>query len=922
MTTHNKRYATNDQSECSTRLSADRGRFLSPNYKTKNYILVRSEPNSTFNPSDQPDNKSSNKSGAPLLSKHSAIHSKRPTDKQTGKQRRQLPATPARNITQMEEDNNGRKQLLHKSPTAKIASDKPDSGKLKQGKSRQETIGHEEFDRDSARQKKSNRNKSRSRKPEPIQSACDKPNHNRFSKVTVHYPKSKQLWPVSKVSGPVIKPETASATWPVSPPGRWPEILAQAEDTQTFLAALAAGADGVYIGLKSLSSHMQSGSLTIHELAGLTELARHKGSRTYIALNILIKTSNLSSAGRLLECVVQLARPDGLIVQDLGALKLAYQVGFEGELHLSTLAGITHPSALLMAHRLGISRVVLPQELNIDEVKAMAAACPEGLTLEVFVHGALCFCISGRCWFSNLVGGKSNSSGWCMQSCRRVYKQRRRKERFFSPLDLSLDVLTKPLLDIPKVAAWTIEGHKRGSHYVFYTTTAYKLLRDCPDDPQTRKQALDLLSRALGRRTSHSTFLPQRPHSSLALNQKLKKDRESASGLLVSKIGQHPPGPGGKPGAFFFKPRFELLAQDLVRIGYEDEPWHKILHITKRVPKAGELSLCFAGQTQHKSGTPVFLIDRREPELAHSIAILTKELLPLISTGTCNSVFKPRLPQPTYIRSGQPLYVVRSLPRGRFGRSESMGVWLSPSSLKIISHTVFPRLWWWLPPVIWPNEEAEWRELIRRLIRDGGHCFVLGSPWQIELFPAQKKPLSKRQTNERTTGMMAADLKLVAGPFCNATNPLALDVLAQLGCSAAVASPELMTEDFLTLPTVSPLPLWIVWKGTWPAGISRLTPRIAKAEEPLFSPKGEVFWFRHHGSNLWLYQDWPLDLSAHRAELEQAGFARLVELVEPLPCNISKSIRRPHLTRTCGYTNSPPPLNRQTAAQSPQCRHS
>ena len=183
-------------------------------------------------------------------------------------------------------------------------------------------------------------------------------------------------------------------------------------------------------------------------------------------------------------------------------LTLAKQVGFTGEIHLSTLANVSHPAGLEIAKKLGAHRVVVPRELNLDEVKAMAEACPKGLDLEIFVHGALCHCVSGRCYWSSYLGGKSGLRGRCVQPCRRLYRQEKENPaRLFSCTDLSLDLLTKPLLEMPKVAAWKIEGRKKGPHYVFYTVKAYQILRDNPKDAKAKKMAMDLLEQALGRPT-------------------------------------------------------------------------------------------------------------------------------------------------------------------------------------------------------------------------------------------------------------------------------------------------------------------------------------------------------------------------------------------------------------------------------------
>ncbi|MDO5483916.1 MAG: peptidase U32 family protein, partial [Desulfovibrionaceae bacterium] len=325
-----------------------------------------------------------------------------------------------------------------------------------------------------------------------------------------------------------------------TPTPQCPEILAPAGDTACFLAALGAGADAIYLGLKHFSARMQAENFSLTELSRLTDLAHAENVRVYVAMNTLVKPAESAAAYRLIHRLAQQVRPDGLIIQDLALLDLARQAGFEGGLFLSTLANLTHPEALMQAADLGANRVILPRELSIDEIRRMGEACPPGLDLECFVHGALCYCVSGRCYWSSYMGGKSGLRGRCVQPCRRVYRQGgpaiqalwqqaqekkgeagqhrkpaapsspprpqksmpRSKEhsgRFFSCLDLSLDVLAKTLLDIPHLVSWKIEGRKKGPHYVYHVVTAYRILRDNPGDAKARKYAEEVLEMALGR---------------------------------------------------------------------------------------------------------------------------------------------------------------------------------------------------------------------------------------------------------------------------------------------------------------------------------------------------------------------------------------------------------------------------------------
>ena len=168
---------------------------------------------------------------------------------------------------------------------------------------------------------------------------------------------------------------------------RKPEILAPAGDTQSFLAAMAAGADAVYLGLKHFSARMQADNFGSAELSRMVELANEKGRRVYVAFNTLVKPDDVPAAGRLIARLARDVKPHGLIIQDPGVLALARQAGYEGGLFLSTLANLTHPASLLAAKELGADRVILPRELSIDEVKPVSYTHLGGLFL-YFLSGA------------------------------------------------------------------------------------------------------------------------------------------------------------------------------------------------------------------------------------------------------------------------------------------------------------------------------------------------------------------------------------------------------------------------------------------------------------------------------------------------------------------------------------------------------
>ena len=633
-----------------------------------------------------------------------------------------------------------------------------------------------------------------------------------------------------------------------------PQILAPAGNKDAFLAAIAAGADAIYCGLKSFSARMEAKNFTGSELACLVALAHEKNVAVYVAMNSLIKASEIHDVAQLIGQLKGRYRPDAVIIQDLAMIDIVKDIGYTGEIHLSTLANVTFPSALKIAGSIrGVRRIVLPRELSIDEIKMMAQECPSNLSLEVFIHGALCYAVSGRCYWSSYMGGKSGLRGRCVQPCRRVYQQESEKQRYYSCQDLSLDTLIKVLKKVPQIKTWKIEGRKKSPHYVYYTVQAYRMLRDEWGDPSAKKAALALLEMALGRKGTHYNFLPQRPRNPL------EQGRDTGSGFQLATMK-------GSPSRPFFSPRIDLLAGDTLRVGYEDQPWHKVLRIKKSIPRNGQFYVNVIKGRAPRKGTPVFLTDRREPALLEYISSLASEIK-IVETSPESAVrYSSAKTQRRIFAPGDKTTaccVFRSLPSKLSG--ETNGMWLSGKNLKLIGDKAVNNLWAWLPPVIWPDGEALVETQVRMALSSGIKHFVLNAPWQIAFF-------------ENTKG-----LTLWAGPFCNIANPPATGVLKRMGFDGVFVSPELGRDDVMLMPQMSALPMGIVVGGHWPLCISRIAPETLMPETPFKSPKGEMAWLSRYEDGYWVFPNWSLDLTEEAGSLQKAGYRLLVTLSETVP---------------------------------------
>ncbi|MBU1696717.1 MAG: U32 family peptidase [Proteobacteria bacterium] len=635
-----------------------------------------------------------------------------------------------------------------------------------------------------------------------------------------------------------------------------PKILAPAGDKNSFLAAIAAGADAIYCGLKIFSARMEAVNFSIEELAQLTRLAKSRSIEVYVAFNSIIKESEQEKVTKILNKLCKFVDFDALIIQDLAMITLARKAGFKKEFHLSTLGNCTFPSALKTAQQVGFKKVVLPREFTIDEIKLMAENTPKDIDLEVFIHGALCYSISGRCYWSSWFGGKSSLRGRCVQPCRRMYEQKGQKQRHFSCMDFSADVLVKILKQIPEITTWKIEGRKKSPHYVYYTVKAYKLLRD---DPKNKKQAMAFLDYAMGREFSHYNLLSQR------IMNPLDHSSETGSGLFAGRIQD--------PATPFFITREALMPSDLLRIGFEDDLFHDIQKVTRAVPKKGKFFLSKKSKFKIKKGTPVYIIDRRGSELANVIKNLDAELndIEKISIRPVEDTIKIFSSQNQ--RKSKNKIKELTISRGKLiqGHDHSeTGVWISTQGYSIPASG---KNWLWLDPLLFPGEERICSEYIAKAIKKGAKNFVLNAFWQLSLFENPKK------------------LNIWAGPFFNITNSMTMNLLKQYGFSGAIVSPELDQETFCSLPGTCDLPLGVVIYGNWPLGISRIISKDLKTDQAFTSPMGETSWISKYNNNYLVFPNWYLDLTSKKEILTKAGFSLFVNIHETIPRGIKMKDR-------------------------------
>ncbi len=261
-----------------------------------------------------------------------------------------------------------------------------------------------------------------------------------------------------------------------------PELLAPAGSFAHLKAAVNAGADAVYMGGRQYSARAYAENFSKEEILEALRYAHFYEKKLYLTVNTLMKEKELEE--QLYDFLLPLyeAGLDGVIVQDLGAADLIRR-HFPGmKLHGSTQMTITDVCGARAAGRLGLKRIVAARELGLSELRAIKQGT--ALELEVFVHGALCYCYSGQCLLSSFYGGRSGNRGRCAQPCRLPYRYEGQERHFLSPKDLCALEVLPDLIEIG-VDSLKIEGRMKNVDYVAGVTAIY---RSCLDACRRRAE--------------------------------------------------------------------------------------------------------------------------------------------------------------------------------------------------------------------------------------------------------------------------------------------------------------------------------------------------------------------------------------------------------------------------------------------------
>jgi U32 family peptidase len=376
------------------------------------------------------------------------------------------------------------------------------------------------------------------------------------------------------------------------------ELLAPVGTLENFQSALDAGADAVYVGAPGFNARNLARDLRLEEIGAMIRSCHNRGKKLYVAANSLVLEKELPAVIETL-ALLETLKPDALIIQDLGLIRLAGEFFPALTLHASTLMIAHNADTVRMLSAMGCRRVVLARELTLKEIAGIAVTAD--VELEVFVQGAMCFSYSGLCLFSSYLGGKSGLRGRCVQPCRRRYTWQGRGGKagagkttggsyLFSMNDLSGLEVVQELRRIG-IASIKIEGRLRSANYVSHVVQAYRMVLDAAENDLEGavKTAKVLIDRAMGRTVSSGFFQSPRPKGAIAPHH------SGSTGLHLGRLKNLEEHGDGMYGVISLKEPVEI--GDRLRLHFELSGERRAYTLKKLRRRKQEVQSCEAGST-------------------------------------------------------------------------------------------------------------------------------------------------------------------------------------------------------------------------------------------------------------------------------------------------------------------------------------
>lgn len=577
-----------------------------------------------------------------------------------------------------------------------------------------------------------------------------------------------------------------------------PEVLAPCGSAEALLAAVRSGADAVYFGAGDFNARRNADNFGGDAFLAAVKQCRSHGVRFHVTLNTLVSDNQLTALQETVRRACETAA-DALILQDLGVLRLVRQMCPDMEKHASTQMSVGTRAGLELLRSRGFTRAVLPRELSESEIAALCKDKP--LELEMFVHGALCMCVSGQCLLSAMLGSRSGNRGLCAQPCRLAFAAENGTGYDLSLKDLSLLENAEALSRLG-IDSFKIEGRMKRPEYVAAAVTSCKSALAGTYTEQQKTELSALFSRSgftegyfknsLGREMFGTR---QKENVTAATNALLKKyaalyEKEHAvfpvDFTLTAKVGERP----------------TLIAD--YRDGCASITGTTLCEAAKTVPLTEEK---VRAQLQKCGGT-VFYARNIACALSENVSLplsvlnaMRRAVLEILEKQLCEKVPKPintvcvsfvphnaEVPK-RYIRFRNPAQIPENVSADRI----FLPLDTPRETLEFYNAGVY------LPRGLFGTEEK-----ILRKLKESGVKYALCD------------------TLDAVAIAKHAGVEIIGGAFLNIFNTLALEELAEIGAAEATLSQELTVSQIGSLG--GNLPRGVCVYGRTPLMLTRNCP--------------------------------------------------------------------------------------------------
>ncbi|MCT4615531.1 MAG: U32 family peptidase [Marinifilaceae bacterium] len=376
-----------------------------------------------------------------------------------------------------------------------------------------------------------------------------------------------------------------------------PELLMPVGNIEMFHAAVEAGADAIYLGLKQFNARGRATNFSPAQVRAMKKIADKNKMKIYITLNTVIKNSELPALIDTLSIIEQL-NISALIIQDWGTYYIIKKYFPNIPVHASTQMANHNSVGCNYSEKLGFERVVIARETTMQELKSIKKNTK--IELEVFVHGALCYSFSGMCMFSSFLGGNGANRGLCTQPCRRIYSNDKESHYLFSLKDNNA-ILSIPELKKLKVESLKIEGRLKPAEYVYKVASAYRKAIDKNQIDEAQQELMQDMGRE---KTSY--FLGGNVSESISDN--------TNTGLLVGEVVRR------ESNNIKFTSNIELKPSFRIRIKQDSGDAQKSIKLNEVEQISKELYQVEVDGVNANKGNQVYVVGMSEKKFSSKLA--------------------------------------------------------------------------------------------------------------------------------------------------------------------------------------------------------------------------------------------------------------------------------------------------------------